>query len=143
MACMSDIISEARDLRKGIPCYLVAECSFQGGSHRVFKLVFEDSVLWAARVCHRPGDWNHDLRAIKNFLHIKKLHPKIKALNCYFKVEYPVYYSEWVVGEPIAIWNHQIPLQRRNVLLDDLAEFLLQLWTTLPPLSSTVPVWDV
>ena len=128
-----DIISGASDLRRGLPCSLPDEIPFRGGSHRIFKLVFKDSVQWAARVCHRPDDWEYDLRAIKTFLHIKKLNTGIRAPNVFFKEEHPVLYSEWVVGEPLAIWNHQIPSQKRQILLDDLAEFLLQLWTTPPP----------
>lgn len=141
MDYMPDIISGARELRGGVPCRVAEERSFQGGSHRVFKLVFDDSVLWAARVCLRPEDWTYDLRAIRIFNHVKRLCPEIRAPNCYFKEECPVLYSEWVVGEPVAVWNLQIPSQRRHALLDDLAEFLLQLWTTPPP-ASPVPAQD-
>ncbi|GAB1204333.1 hypothetical protein APSETT445_002985 [Aspergillus pseudonomiae] len=130
----SSLLSEARCLREGVRCSLADEDPCQGGSHKVFKVVFEDSVQWAARVCHDPNNWKYDLRAVKLFQHIKQSHPDIKAPGVFFKAEHPVLYSEWVSGEPLAVWNSQIHLNKRQRLLEDLAEFLLQLWTTeVPP----------
>lgn len=104
-----------------------------GGSHRIFKIVFEDSVRWAARVSDNSNNWKNELRAVRQFQHIKKQHPEIKAPDLFVEEEHPVVYSEWVSGKPLAIWNSQIPLLKRQRLLDDLAEFLLQLWTTPIP----------
>ncbi|KAE8344151.1 hypothetical protein BDV24DRAFT_160699 [Aspergillus arachidicola] len=42
-------------------------------------------------------------------------------------------YPEWVNGKSLKVWNSRIPLNRRQTLLEDLAEFLLQLWTTAVP----------
>lgn len=125
----------ASRLRLGIPCVLADECPCLGGSHRVFKIIFEDSVQWAARISNDPDDWKAKLRVVRQFQHIKKQRPKIKAPDLFVEEEYPVVYSEWVSGKPLAIWNSRIPLLKRQRLLDDLAEFLLQLWTT--PVPST------
>ena len=100
----------------------------------MFKIFFEDSVQWAARVGRDSNNWKHEERAIENFQHIKQQFPGIRAPNLFSKAEHPVVYSEWVDGEPPASWNSQILLIKRQRLLDDLAEFLLQLWTTpVPP----------
>ena len=105
----------------------------------MFKLIFEDSVEWTARVCHDIDSWQHELRAANLFQHIKQQYPEIRAPNVFFTAEYPVLYSEWVGGKPLAIWNYQIPLAKRQRLLDDLAEFLLQLWTSKLPASALAP----
>lgn len=111
-------------------------------TQRVQNNVFEDSVRWAARVNHDSNNWKDELRAIKNFQHIKQQCSEIKAPNLFFKVEHSVLYLEWVSGEPLAVWNFQIPLIKRQRLLNDLAGFLLQLWTTSAP-STLVPAWDL
>lgn len=41
-------------------------------------------------------------------------------------------YSEWVSGETIGAWSN-IPLVQREKILDEFAEFLLQLWSTKVP----------
>lgn len=128
-----DVLSEASRLRLGVPCSLADENPCHGGSHRVFKVVFEDSVRWAARVSHDSSNWKNELRAVRQFQHIKQQRPEIKAPNLFVKAEHPVLYSEWVIGKPLATWNFQIPLVKRQRLLNDLAEFLLQLWTTPVP----------
>lgn len=128
-----NVLSEASRLRLGIPCSLADENPCVGGSHRVFKVVFEDSVRWAARVCNDPNNWKDELRAYRQFQHIKKHRPEIKAPELFVKAEHPVLYSEWISGKPLAIWNSKIPLLKRERLLDDLSEFLLQLWTTPVP----------
>src|SRR4051794_14208164 len=43
-----DILSEASHLRQGVPCSFAVEGLYHGGSHRVFKIVFEDTVQWTA-----------------------------------------------------------------------------------------------
>jgi hypothetical protein len=43
-----DILSEASHLRQGVPCSFAVEGLYRGGSQRVFKIVFEDSVQWTA-----------------------------------------------------------------------------------------------
>ncbi|KAE8401048.1 hypothetical protein BDV37DRAFT_273937 [Aspergillus pseudonomiae] len=90
----SSLLSEARCLREGVQCSLADEDPCQGGSHKVFKVVFEDSVQWAARVCHDPNNWKYELRAVKIFQHIKHSHPDIKAPGMFFKAEHPVLYSD-------------------------------------------------
>lgn len=128
-----DVLAKASRLRQGIPCSLADESPYLGGSHCVFKFVFEDSVRWAARVSSDPNNWKNELRAFRQFQHIKKHRPEIKAPELFVEAEHPVLYSEWISGKPLAIWNSQIPLLKRQRLLDDLAEFLLQLWTTPVP----------
>ena len=44
-------------------------------------------------------------------------------------------YAEWLPGRPLAIWNSQIALAQRHRLLNDLADFLLQIWTVSGPAS--------
>ncbi|KAJ5567163.1 hypothetical protein N7535_006469 [Penicillium sp. DV-2018c] len=109
-----DLLAGASRLRQGVPCSFADDNPYVGSSHRVFKVVFEDSVQWAAR-------------------HIKEQCPEIKAPNLYIEAGLRVIYSEWVAGNPLAIWNSKIPLVKRQSLLDDLAEFLLQLWTITVP----------
>ncbi|KAJ6019504.1 hypothetical protein N7522_001571 [Penicillium canescens] len=128
-----DVLSEASRLRHGIPCSFADDNPYVGGSHRVFKVVFEDSVRWAARINQDPNNWETELRAVRRFQHVKKQCVEIKAPNLYVAAEHPVLYSEWVSGNPLAVWNSKIPLLKRHILLDDLAEFLLQLWTTAVP----------
>ncbi|KAJ0423338.1 hypothetical protein BJY00DRAFT_279031 [Aspergillus carlsbadensis] len=79
------------------------------------------------------NNWKNELRAVRQFHHIKKQRPMIKAPDRFVEEDHPVVYSEWVSGKPLAIWNSQIPLLKRQRLLSDLAEFLLQLWTTPVP----------
>ncbi|GIJ99200.1 hypothetical protein Aspvir_001326 [Aspergillus viridinutans] len=134
MTDLLDVLSGASRLRLGIPCSLADESPCFGGSHRVFKVVFEDSIRWAARVSDDLSNWKNELRAVRQFQHIKKERVEIKAPDLFVEAEHPVLYSEWINGKPLAIWNSQIPLLKRQRLLDDLAEFLLQLWTTpVPP----------
>ncbi|RMZ38752.1 hypothetical protein CA14_003746 [Aspergillus flavus] len=129
----SSVLSEAFRLHQVVRCSLAEEDPCQGGSHKVLKVVFEDSVQWAARLCHDPNNWKYELRAVKMFQHIKQTHPDIRAPSVFFKAEHPVLYSEWVTGKSLKVWNSQIPLNKRQTLLKDLAEFLLQLWTTAVP----------
>ncbi|CAI7663133.1 unnamed protein product [Penicillium palitans] len=134
MADSLDLLSEASRLRLGVPCSLADKPPCHGGTHRVFEVVFEDSVRWAARVNDGPNNWRNELRAFEQFQHIKQQHAEIKAPNLFVEPEHPVLYSEWVSGQPLEIWNSEIPLVKRQRLLDDLAGFLLQLWTTpVPP----------
>ncbi|CAG8887069.1 unnamed protein product [Penicillium egyptiacum] len=125
MVNLRDILSEASDLRLGVPCLLVDETPGQGGSHTAFKIVFEDSVKWAARVGHDSNNWKNGLRAVKTFLCLKQQCTAIKASTLLFSSKHPVLYSERVSGAPLAIWNLQIPQIQREVFLDDMADFLL------------------
>lgn len=130
---LSMLTEVASRLRLGIPCVLADQSPCLGGSHRVFKIIFVDSVQWAARVSDDSFNWKNELRAVWQLRHIKKQRPMIKAPDLFVDEEYPVVYSEWVSGKPLAIWNFQIPLLKRQRLLVDLADFLLQLWTTPVP----------
>ncbi|KAI2670335.1 hypothetical protein N7451_008905 [Penicillium sp. IBT 35674x] len=133
MTSLLELLSGASRLRLGVACSLADEDPCLGGSHLVFQIVFEDSVRWAARVSKDPDNWKSELRAVKQFQHIKKLRPEIKAPSLFIEEQHPVLYSEWVSGEPLATWNSQIPMFKRHRFLDDLAEFLLQLWTVPVP----------
>ncbi|KAJ5923848.1 hypothetical protein N7466_008035 [Penicillium verhagenii] len=128
-----DVVTTASDLRMGVPCTLVDETPLQGGSHKVFRIIFQDSVQWAARTCTRAEDWEYDLRSTRILQHIKQCHPGIKAPEVFYKKDHPVLYSEWVSGNPLESWTLRIPLKKRHVFLTDFAEFLLQIWTTPPP----------
>ncbi|KAJ5641421.1 hypothetical protein N7490_005421 [Penicillium lividum] len=128
-----DLLNGASRLRSGVPCSLADESPRVGGSHHVFKINFADSVHWAARISIDPNSWKGELLAIKKFQHIKKKQPEIKAPDIFVDEECHVLYSEWVIGKPLAIWNHQIHSLKRLRMLDDLAEFLLHLWTTPVP----------
>ncbi|KAE8353818.1 hypothetical protein BDV28DRAFT_147755 [Aspergillus coremiiformis] len=128
------VLSEASRLRTGIPCALADEGSSHGGSHRVFKVVFEDSVQWAARICHDSENWKSELPAIRQFQYIKEQRPQLKAPTCFIQEEHPVLYQEWISGKPLGVWNSQVSLVKRQRILDDLAEFLLHIWTVpVPP----------
>ncbi|KAE8417870.1 hypothetical protein BDV36DRAFT_283340 [Aspergillus pseudocaelatus] len=117
----------------GVQCSLADERPCQGGSHKIFKVISEDSVQWAVRSCDDFNTWRYELRAIGMFQYIKQQNPEMKAPNVFFEPEHPVLYSEWISGSPLATWNPQIPLKKCQTLLEDLAEFLLQLWTTAVP----------
>lgn len=128
------LLAGASHLRTGTPCSLADEPLCRGRSHRVFKVVFEDSVQWAARICDDPGNWKSELRAVRQFQYIKRQCPNMKAPNLFVEEERPVLYSEWISGKPLAIWNNQVPLVKRQRILTGLAEFLLQIWTVnVPP----------
>jgi len=58
---------------------------------------------------------------------------ELRAPNVFFKEEHPILYSDWVTGVPLSSWNLRFPLEKRQIFVDDLAEFLLQLWTTAAP----------
>ncbi|KAJ5117322.1 hypothetical protein N7448_010954 [Penicillium atrosanguineum] len=128
-----EVLTEASRLRSGIPCSLADESPCIGGSHRVFKVIFDDSVRWAARVSNDSNNWKSELRAVRQFQHVKKQCPEIKAPSLFVEEEHPVLYSEWVSGKPLAVWNSQIPFDKRLRILNDLAEFLMQTWTTPVP----------
>lgn len=98
---LSDILAEASRLRSGVPCSFADESSRSGRSHNVFKIIFQDSVQWAARVGQDADSWKLDLRAIKHFQHIKQHNPSIRAPTVFFRDDYPVLYLEWVSGEPL------------------------------------------
>lgn len=134
MANTSSVLSEAFRLHQVVRCSLAEEDPCQGVSHKVLKVVFGDSVQWAARLCHDPNNWKYELRAVKMFQHIKQTHPDIRPPSVSFKAENPVLYSEWVTGKSLKVWNSQIPLNKRQMLLEGLADFLLQLRTTAVPL---------
>ncbi|KAJ5228420.1 hypothetical protein N7489_009128 [Penicillium chrysogenum] len=138
MVALLDILSEASYLRLGVPCSFVDESPRQGGSHTVFKIVFEDSVEWAARVGHDPNNWENELRAVKTFQCLKQQCTAIRAPTLLYSSKHPVLYSEWVNGAPLAIWNLQVPQVQREALLDDMADFLLQVWTARAPPDLTV-----
>ncbi|KAJ5960908.1 uncharacterized protein N7479_008058 [Penicillium vulpinum] len=70
MAGSLDLLSEASCLRLGVPCSLADEYPCHGGSHRVFEVVFEDSVRWAARVHTDSNNWKNELRAVRQFQYI-------------------------------------------------------------------------
>ncbi|KAJ6131133.1 hypothetical protein N7523_001593 [Penicillium sp. IBT 18751x] len=133
MTDLPRILSVASGLRQGTPCTFANEKTHQGGSHRVFKIIFSDSVQWAARVPHNLDDWRYEVRAIKQFQYIKKSCSELNAPDLLFEEDYPILYSQWVTGTPLTIWNLQIPLHQRQKFLDDFADFLLQLWTTTVP----------
>ncbi|KAJ5185438.1 hypothetical protein N7491_006694 [Penicillium cf. griseofulvum] len=129
----SDILLEASHLRLGIPCSFVDKTPHHGGSHTVFKIVFADSVEWAARVGHDSNNWQNELRAVKTFQCLKQQCTAIKAPLLLPGINYPVIYSEWVNGAPLAIWNLHIPRIQREALLHGMADFLLQMWTARAP----------
>lgn len=123
----TDILSGIARLRPGIQWSLPDRNPHRGGSHDVYKVLFQDSIQWAARVCRDPDVWEFELRALEKFAYVKRERPEMKAPDIFF--ENRVMYSEWLPGKPLAIWNSQIALAQRHRLLDDLADFLLQLWT--------------
>ncbi|KAL2813134.1 hypothetical protein BJX63DRAFT_421429 [Aspergillus granulosus] len=89
------MLSEAASrIRRGIPCVLADESPCLGGSHRIFKIVFEDSIQWAARVSNDSNNWKNELRAVRQFCYIKRQHPKIKAPDLF--VEEDCLYSTWL-----------------------------------------------
>ena len=134
MANLPGLLTEASRLHKGMRCRLVKEKPLRGGSHDVFKLEFADSEKWALRVCRDEHDWPAELRASKTLQHIKKHHPKIRAPIVH-GTKHPVWFLEWVEGEPMSKWNLEIPVNIRRNFLNDLADFLLQLWHTPAPES--------
>jgi uncharacterized membrane protein len=68
----------ASRLRSGIPCTLADESPRVGGTHHVFKLIFEDCVQWAARVSN-GSNWNMGLRAVELLKYIRRQRPEMKA----------------------------------------------------------------
>lgn len=131
---VDEVLVRATRLRRGIPCCTV-EAPRVGGSHSVFKVVFEDSVIWAARVNHDPTNWQMDLQAAKQFQYIKAKRPEIKAPAIYIDVDHRTLYTEWIDGETLSVWNFQIPVAKRHSFLNNLAEFLLLLWSIPVPQS--------
>jgi hypothetical protein len=133
MGSSFDMLSEASRLRQGISCSFAQVAPRHGCSHTVYKIIFEDSIEWAARVCHDFDNWQYEIRALNNLQYMKQQRPELRSPNVFFREDHPILYSEWVRGEPLAIWNHGIHAIKRETLLDDLAEFLLQLWTIPAP----------
>ncbi|KAJ5765722.1 hypothetical protein N7520_005281 [Penicillium odoratum] len=116
MTNLIDLLNGASRLRSGVPCSFADENPRVGGSHHVFQIIIADSVHWAARISINPNTWK-----------------EIKAPNIFVDEERRVLYSEWVIGKPLAIWNHEIHSIKRLRMLAGLAEFLLYLWTTPVP----------
>lgn len=125
--------AHASRLRSGIPCRVADEEPRVGGSHRVYKLIFEDSVAWAARENIDVKSWRLDLKAIDKLRFIVAKRPGLRVPAVYLNLDDRIMYMEWVDGEPVRAWNHQISAPNRHRFLDGLAEFLLQLWTLEVP----------
>lgn len=140
MENLSAILSEASRLRRRIPCR--PACRRNPSSRRISQRPQEDSVQWAARASHdqTTGRTSCGLCRISNISNNTVRKSRCQNVFFFFYNEaeqeqppVPILYSEWIRGEPIIIWNSQIPSSKRQVLLNDLAEFLLQLWTTPAP----------
>lgn len=131
MPSQSDILLHASQLRSGILCKFADEAPKSGGSHKVFKIIFEDSVQWAARTSEDDLLWKMEMRAMEHFQHLKREQPELNAPNVFFFEEFPVLYSEWVPGEPLSDWASltMSDTQRHN-FLHELTKFLFDLWTT-------------
>lgn len=131
---MTDLIlTGASRLRDGIPCTFADEEPRVDGSHRVFKLTFQDGVVWAARQNTDPSERATDLGTVEKLQYIKEQRPDIPAPSILVDKEHGVAYNEWVHGEPLTAWSSTIALPDRRGFLDGLAEFLLQLWTVPVP----------
>lgn len=63
------------DLRPDVQCSLTGETS----CFTVFKIVYKDSVQWAARVCHDPNGLAVRLRSAKFFQHIKHVVSRVQT----------------------------------------------------------------
>lgn len=143
---MDEILLQARRFRSDTPITAV-EGPFLGGSHQVFKITFQVGMRWAARTCTNDDLWSTELQAAEQLQYLKSQQPGMKAPSTFIDEEHHVVFAEWVEGGPLAVWNIRIPLDTRHRMLDDLAEFLLQLWSIPVPGSlscSTTqpyPVW--
>lgn len=111
----------------------------QGGSHSLYSVRFQSDTTWVARVC----DYMNaalEKRAITVLKHLTALEtssliPKVQgsnlehndpALSC-------VVLLDFYEGKPLHIWNSELSSTSRNMFLNDLAEFLLDLWSAPPP----------
>ncbi|OAA80303.1 Protein kinase-like domain protein [Akanthomyces lecanii RCEF 1005] len=130
---MVGIPANASRLRSGISCSFAREEPRAGGSHRVFKIIFEDSVVWAARENIDPELWETDLKGIKKLQYIRQQRPSLQAPDIFVVEEDHIMYLDWVKGKPLSVWNLQIPRSNRHQFLDGFADFLLQLWTIEAP----------
>lgn len=125
---VTQITSEATRMRKGVKCAVSGNAHI-GGSHQVFKVVFDDGVQWAARVPNSDSLINLELGSVTLFQHIKQKRPQIQAPAIYADTESRIIFTEWIGGEPLAVWNSQISLDMRHKFFSSLADFLIQLWT--------------
>ncbi|KAJ6780909.1 hypothetical protein PWT90_03984 [Aphanocladium album] len=133
MEATTSVLAYASRLRSGITCAIANEEPRMGGSHRVYKLVFADSVVWAARENIDPNNWGLDLNATEKLRYIKEQRPNLRAPLTFVNKKDRVIYMEWLNGDVLFAWDHHISLANRCRFLDGLAEFLLQLWTVEAP----------
>ncbi|KAJ5976356.1 hypothetical protein N7481_010063 [Penicillium waksmanii] len=140
MPNLPGLLAEASRLHSGMKCRLPNDSPLRGGTHDVFKLEFADSTEWALRICRDAHDWPAELRAVKTLQHIKRHHPHIRAPTVH-GTKHPVWFMDWMDGDPLSRWDLQIPIKPRQDFLEDLAEFLLLLWSTpAPALPYPTPV---
>ncbi|KAB8356541.1 hypothetical protein FH972_024124 [Carpinus fangiana] len=132
------LLARASRLR-GLQACHVAHESASGYSHRIHAIHFEDGIVLAARVTLDKDTWNLDLRSIATMRRLKQLCPTIKIPSVYATDDgkredgVPLVLMEWVEGRPLKVWNSSLPLQCSTNFLNDLAQFLLNLWSvTLP-----------
>lgn len=126
------LLAEASRLHSGCKCWLVNKRPIRGGSHDVFEIEFSDSAQWAVRICREAHDWPAEIRAAKTLQHLKRHHPQIRAPTVH-GTKHPLWFLDWVDGAPMTKWDMEIPVKVRRGFLDDMAEFLLQLWSTPAP----------
>ncbi|KAJ5083023.1 hypothetical protein N7532_012066 [Penicillium argentinense] len=135
MAELLGLLAEASRLHSGMKCWLVQERAHRGSSHDVFRIEFSDSTQWAMRVCRGPHDWPAELRAVKTLDQIKHRHPRIRAPQVH-GTKHPVWFMEWIEGSPMESWSRELSQRARQGFLDDMADFLLQLWSTPAPVPT-------
>jgi aminoglycoside phosphotransferase (APT) family kinase protein len=141
------LLGQASQLRQGITCQLTGD-RFRGCSNTIYVLRFGDGVKWAARILRNPDASQLVREGTSTLKYIKTCSPQLKVPSIH--AEFldpddptglpPHVFMEWIEGTPLQVWSHYtIDEQKRQTLLEDLAKFLLTLWSlpiSLPRISS-------
>ncbi len=124
---LDEIISEI-STRQNTPCRIVAG-PIRGFSNSVYEVQFEDSRTWCLRVPHDADSAYFSTVGTALLKRLKEVKPAILAPSIILSTDYYTL-MERVDGQALMSWNTGfLPKERRELLLDGLAAFLVSLWT--------------
>lgn len=140
------LLAEASRLRGGTDCRLREGEIYEGGSNVVYVVEFDDGVKWAARMLRNPFGWQLTRRAISVLQYMKGQSTILKVPTIYGysleSAQNPIgcayVFLEWLEGTPLKVWNTAISREKRQRLLDELADFLLTLWSLEIPSNNLI-----
>ena len=142
------MIEHASLIRNGLPCTL-SENQVGNGSMNVIHIIeFDDGVKWAARVLRKPQFWKYIMRGVMFLDYLRTRSPSLKVpkVQGHSSALYetisdnPYVFLEWLDGIQLSAWSGVViggmAWQR---FMNDMANFLLTLWTLEIPQDKSFP----